>query len=74
MRVRSGRLTTGDVLQFLPLRHSVNDKRCWCNPWLVQPCRECDGDVIEGCWRCKGEGIEPVYDLSEDIIVLHRKV
>lgn len=76
--LRKERVTIGNLLYFLPLKHEVENPDCWCRPEIMQPCPESADepgqDCAEGCYRCSGRNMVPEYEPDQPACIIHRDV
>lgn len=75
--LRKDRVTVGNLLFFLPIKHEEDNPNCWCNPEIMQPCPEIDEpgeDCASGCFRCAGRSLVPEYEPEDCCIIIHRDV
>jgi hypothetical protein len=53
--------------------HLIDDRACWCAPWVEQPCRHCQGESWSArCVVCAGSGWEAAYDEEAPTVAIHR--
>jgi len=52
--------------------HRTEDRDCWCQPRVEQPCRHCQSESwYASCVFCGGRGWEAAYDQETPAVVIH---
>ena len=51
-------------------REHEDSADCWCGPFGLDVCSECDGAGDE-CWKCDGQGVHPAACAAFADIYVH---